>query len=136
MKSTIEVRTEIYKLLNVPRIKDMISGGVYNGFRPHNSNKEDIVVNVISLGRGTLQDGVANVNIYVPDAIGNSKGETIYLPNSTRLKAIKDAVLPILDEFHGPDFSLWCESTAEIAEPDIKQHFINLRIRVSFHNPH
>ncbi|WP_426291975.1 hypothetical protein ACN9ML_18250 [Dyadobacter endophyticus] len=134
MKTTLDQDTEIYKLLNVPAVTSVISGGIYKGRRPTDSELEDIVINTLTTGDGTRQFGVSNVNIYVKDISATIAGRQQFLTNSARLITLTNLVKPLLEETDGEDFALWIESTRPVAEPDINQHFINIRIEFQFIN--
>lgn len=70
-------------------LKGSISGGVYKLSRPLNSDKEDIVINSITLNAAQLQEGVLNVNIHVPNLSINVNGvQDNTQPNFSRLKAL------------------------------------------------
>lgn len=134
MKTSLDQDTEIYKLLNVPAITSVITGGIYKGRRPADSELEDIVINTITTGDGTRQFGVSNVNIYVKDIQATIAGRQQFLMNTARLITLTNVVKPFLEETDGNDFALWIESTRPAAEPEINQHFINIRIEFQFIN--
>lgn len=134
MKTSLDQDTEIFKLLNVPAVTSVITGGIYKGRRPADSELEDILINTIFTGDGTRQQGVSNVNIYVKDVQTTIAGKQQFLKNSARLKTLADLVTPLLEETDGNDFALWIDSTRPVAEPDINQHFINIRIEFQFIN--
>jgi hypothetical protein len=134
MKTSLDQDTEIYKLLNVPAITSVITGGIYKGRRPADSELEDIVINTITTGDGTRQFGVSNVNIYVKDIQATIAGKQQFLMNTARLITLTNLAKPLLEETDGDDFALWIESTRPAAEPEINQHFINIRIEFQFIN--
>jgi len=134
MKTSLDQDTEIYKLLNVPAITSVITGGIYKGRRPADSELDDIVINTITTGDGTRQFGVSNVNIYVKDIQATIAGRQQFLMNTSRLITLTNLVKPLLEETDGDDFALWIESTRPAAEPEINQHFINIRIEFQFIN--
>lgn len=134
MNTTLDQDDEIYKLLNVSLITSVISGGVYKGKRPNNSELEDITINSLTLGDGTRQFGVANVNIHVKDVEVEIKGVKTFLKNSTRLKTLVNLVKPIIEETDGLKYVLWIESTQQVAEPEINQHLFNFRVEVRMYN--
>lgn len=109
-----------------------VSGGIYKLSRPLNSAKEDIVVNSITLNADQLQEGVLNVNIHVPNLTLEIGGVTDNSqPNFSRLKALTDTVVGILIDQWADDgsynFSVQ-QPGNPIAEPDINQHYSNIRI--------
>ncbi|MCF2498400.1 hypothetical protein [Dyadobacter chenhuakuii] len=134
MKTALDQDTEIFKLLSVPGITSMISGAIYKEGRPSDSELEDLVINTITTGDGTRQFGVSNVNIYVKDISALIGGKQQFLANTARLITLTNLVKPLLEETDGDDFALWIESTRIVKEPEINQHFINIRIEFQFIN--
>jgi len=43
------------------------NGGLYRFQRPTGSDREDVVVNSLTLNRNSIQQGVLNVNLFVPN---------------------------------------------------------------------
>ena len=134
MKTALDQDTEIFRLLNVPTITSVITGNIIKGRRPSDSELEDIVINTVTTGDGTRQFGVSNVNIYVKDISGPTKSGNKLLMNAARLATLTNLVKPLLEETDGEDFALWIESTRPVAEPEINQHFMNIRIEFQFIN--
>lgn len=134
MKTVLDQTTEIYKLLNIATVKAAINGGIYSTLRPSDSILEDIVVNSVTTGDGSIQYGISNVNIYVPDIIEPVGGKQRYTPNTSKLRTIVNIVKPILEESYGADFSLWIDTTGIFREEAINQHYFNFRIEVRFSN--
>lgn len=136
MKTSLDVDTAIFKLLNISAVTGVITGGIYKGNRPADSVLEDIVINTITLGDGTRQFGVSNVNIYVPDIKTKIGGKEQRLANTARLLTLTNLIKPLLDEEDGEDYALWVENTQLIDEPEIKQHFMNIRLQIRMYNHH
>ena len=67
MKTSFDINTIVYRILNVQTVKNAISGDIYKGDdRPDDSTDEDIVINTISLTQDFLpQIATSNVNVYV-----------------------------------------------------------------------
>lgn len=136
MKTALDVRTELFKILNrSTALKSAITGGIYKGVRPANSVLEDVVVNTIVLGTGSRQRGVANVNIHVKDSEAGPVGAKYPVPNEARLTTLSNIVKSILDEGDGVDFSYFIESTNVIQQPEISQHYMNFRMSFTFVDP-
>ena len=98
MISVIDIESIIYDILNVPSLKGLISGDVYtSGDRPTNSGKEDVEINTIALTQEPYpQEGVSNINIYVPDITVNINGEQQLKADKTRLKLILEKAKSLL----------------------------------------
>ena len=136
MIQTFDTDSILFALLNSNQaIKAMITGGVYNSQRPLNSEKEDIVVNTITLTQDSSpQEGVSNINIHVPDMTVkiNSVQQTVI--NNGRLKVISEAVLAAIRSANIEGLKCYPESQTTIQESEIKQHYCNIRINWNIHN--
>lgn len=75
MKTTADQNQILYDLLKNSSLNSALNGGLYKIERPQNSNLEDIVVSSMLVGDGGFQDGVANVNIYIPKIDINIGGQ-------------------------------------------------------------
>lgn len=132
MKTTLDQSNAIFNLLNVPEITSMITGAVRKERRDLNSEKEDIVIKSLTLGEGSRQFGVAFVNIHVKDV--SVTGRPGLFPNTARLEAIAKRVVPLLEETDGDDFVLYIVDSRTVEEPQIDQHYLNLRVEVQMYN--
>lgn len=132
MKTILDQSDAIFNLLNIPSVINLISGNLYKEERETNSEKEDIVVKSLTLADGTRQFGVAFVNIHVKDV--QLSGRTGFFPNTARMKAISQVAIPLLEETDGDDFVLWVEQTRVIKEPEMNQHYLNIRLEVRMYN--
>ena len=79
MKTSFDIDTIVFRMLNVPTVKNAISGGIYKGDdRPEDSQDEDICINTISSTQDFLpQIATSNVNIYVADVPKKVKGKSM-----------------------------------------------------------
>lgn len=68
VKTGSEVEIFVYNLLRNSNIKTVISGDVYrDGYRPKNSQKEDVIVIFTAGLSNQIQTGVITVLTFVPD---------------------------------------------------------------------
>lgn len=115
-----------------------VSGNLFRLQRPINSAKEDVVINSLTMGYEDVQDGVLNVNIYVPNksiTVGGLTDNT--QPNTTRL----DEVSSILNTIFNNGNEVWNEDGSVcfkiqqdmIFADENNQHYINFRIE--FYSP-
>ena len=111
-----------------------MNGGLYKGERPQNSSLEDIVISSMLTGDGTLQEGVANVNIYVPKMDINIAGQVQKMRNSSRIGEVLGLAISALKEHYGNYFSLWTSKIQEFDEPQINQTRLSLRIEFRMDN--
>jgi hypothetical protein len=118
-----------------PELKAAISGGIYPGNeRPDNSEKEDITINTITVTRNfTPQGGTSNVNIYVPDLKLKIEGQEQRKENRERLREITNAVISVLEAANPEGLAFWISGETTLKEPEIYQHYTNLRIDWSIH---
>lgn len=71
--------------------------------KPDDSQKEDIVVGILTMNAEQLQEGVFNVNIHVPN-MKMSSGATE--PDTERFNEILEVVIPVLASYDGYDFRI------------------------------
>jgi hypothetical protein len=109
-----------------------VNGGLYKFKRPIGSAKEDIIINSLPLNDEQLQEGVFNINIFVPNQSLNLAGTDVTdnsLPNTDRLTELirmAKQVLSSIDDQSGEySFNLQQEN---IIEDTNNQHYINLRL--------
>ena len=131
-----DLETIIYKMLNVSAIKDVINGGIYKeAFRPTNSGKIDICVNVLTLTQENPQIGIANINIYVQDKKQTINTVENYIPNSTLIKSITDVVIGVINnslnnpEYGNIGFTVINQKTYPNQDNEIKEHFQNIQVK-------
>ena len=106
-----------------------ISGEFYpSDCRPADSEVEDAVLTVSNATAEQIQDGIARINIYVPD-LDNGSGRPV--PDKDRLIAISELDEQIIDVLNKAntdyEFDL-AKSTETINAEAIKQHFVNITI--------
>lgn len=130
MKTSFDINTIVFRILNVQTVKSAISGDIYKrDDRPDDSTDEDIVINTISLTQDFLpQIATSNVNVYVADKPKTIKGKSMLKADDTRLKAITDIVLSVLRAAKVPGLLFTIEAQSTLAETSVKQHFVNIRI--------
>ncbi|KAA0126446.1 hypothetical protein FY557_17500 [Chryseobacterium sp. SN22] len=135
MKKTVfDGKQWIFELISQSQVKAMVSGSIYKDKRPTGSTKEDVVINSISMDNSFLQDGVFNVNFYVPMLSVSIAGSTQYMPNNNRMAEISKAASQALDNVFKPEYNLTIvnHNTFEVeAENAI---YINFRINLKAYN--
>ena len=125
MITTLEIATILFSRVNNSVLKTAINGGVYKDQRPTDSNKEDIVVNVVTSDAEMIQRAVGNVNIHVP-ALSNG------MPNHLRFTLLTELATPVLKEGYGATYNFWTESQGLIESNGF--WYYNFRIRFKQHN--
>lgn len=127
-KTTSRIEQEMYDALE-HFFDGKISGAFYpSDCRPADSVVEDAVLTVSNATAEQVQDGVARVNIYVPD-LDNGSGR--HVPDKDRLTELSDLGEKIIDVLNAADtdyeFDL-AKATETINAEEIKQHFLNITI--------
>ncbi len=131
MKSGIEMAQDIYSLLDVSSVNDIITGSNYLFERPQNSSLQDIVTSTLALTNEQMQKGVVNVNIHCPNLSGlviNGKTDNTQ-PDIASLKLISKAVLTILNCYYGIDFRCFAQTTGiPVRDNSNGSWFANIRV--------
>jgi hypothetical protein len=129
MITSFDTNDILFQVLNgSDELKAAISGGIYTTDRPDNSEKEDITVNTITVNGNMPQRGTSNVNIHVPDENLRIRGQEQRKINRERLREITNKVISILEAARVEGLLFWVANQIELKEPDINQHYTNLRI--------
>lgn len=134
MKTTLDVLTVVYKLINTSALKTMITGSIYKTVRPY-SGKEDIAINCLPMtgvGQGP-QKCTVNVNIHLPAQKLEQNGKVTNIPNDLRFKELLTVAVPLLEQFKGDDYTAWLTNQSNpIAEEEVGEFYINLRIEFRY----
>lgn len=116
-------------LLSKEQGTGIISGDLYpEDCRPLDSELEDAVIAVSSGYPGQTQSGRARLNIYVPD-IDAGLGRKV--KDKGRLEELSKFDKVVVNMLNAADTDyLWdmFATTATIADPNIKQHFVNINL--------
>lgn len=134
MKTVYDGKQWILGLLLNGGIKSVINGQIYKDRRVSGSVLEDIVINSIVMNNDYLQDGVFNVNCYVPYKKIKVNGVDQYQPDTAREEIIAKAVYPLLNKIWGDGFNLTVENHTIFEEENEKANFINFRINLKAFN--
>lgn len=137
MKLTYDTDAILFKVLkDCAAITSSITGGIYTGddARPDNSAKEDIAINTIDITQEFLpQIGVSNVNIHVPDKTITIGGVQQKKADRARLTQLARLVTDTLKAANIEGLKLIVTNQKELAQPEISQHFVNIRIEWNIH---
>ena len=123
MRTQFDAINLIYSAINASPLKAAVNGAIYKLKRP-TSTKEDIVINSIVLGNSNFQEGVFNVNIYVPNITVNGAS----LPNTARLGQLETLGNSLFEHITSQDYLIYKESTSLFEEVSINQNYINFRL--------
>lgn len=128
MRTTFDAIDIIYSVINNSSLKTAVNGTINKLKRQTGSTKEDIVINSIALNDTNLQEGVFNVNIYVPNITINGSS----LPNTVRLKALSEEAKELFQEINGSYYNIWLSEQFIFEDVSTSFHYINLRLRLRF----
>lgn len=132
---SIETDDILFEILNASTVlKAQLSGGIYvQGERPDDSEDEDIVINCLYLSHDIPQSGTSNVNIHVPDKKTKIRGKEQRKADRERLRLLTSLVLAVLKSAKVTGLTINVANETVIKEPDISQHYNNLRIDWNIH---
>src|ERR1035437_9722207 len=122
MKQTFDTDDILYGVLKASTsLVAALTGSIYTmGERPDGSEKEDVVVNTITLTQETLpQLGTSNVNIHVPDMDVKISGKLQKKANRARLRALTTLVLSVLTSAKILGLSYRVTTQTTIAETEL-----------------
>ena len=127
-KATSRIEQEMYDALE-HFFEGKISGKFYpSDCRPADSAVEDAVLTVSNATAEQIQDGIARINIFVPD-LDNGSGRPV--PDKDRLITLSELDEQIIDVLNKADtdyeFDL-AKGTETINAEAINQHFVNITI--------
>lgn len=132
MKRTVlDGKQWILELLLAAGVQNSISGKIYKDKRPTGSTKEDIVINSLTMTNEFMQNGVFNVNVYVPMISVKIDGITQLQKNNARMKVLADMVYPVLNDAWGSDYNLDVVNSQDFEEGN--ENFYNFRVSLNAH---
>lgn len=130
-RTVLDGKQWILELLLAAGVHNSISGKIYKDKRPSGSTKEDIVINSLTMTNDFLQNGVFNVNIYVPMISVKVDGITQFQKNNARLKQLADLVYPVLDDAWTNEQNLFVVNHQDFE--DGNDNFYNFRVSLNAH---
>lgn len=132
MKTTRTAIDEVIGVIYDSPLRLAITGVVARR-RPINSDKEDIIVNALTMNFSQLQRGLINVNIHVPNRTVTANGVTdTEYPDYVRLKTLTEMAIPVLKNHIGNGFYFQVQQEQVIEES--KSSFANIRLSVQAKN--
>lgn len=124
MKSDIDIKDDVYKIINHSPLEQAVTGVLKKTKRPHNSKSEDIVISVLSNKTAQQQEAFVNVNIYVKDDDVDGQYEEC----SPRLRQLCQLAFDLFMNVRGYDFRLSLD-TQQVMEVDgTGEHLINNKL--------
>ena len=128
MISDIEVKDNLYQFIKGSELANSMTGVLSKTIRPKNSDKEDIVISILSNQSAQIQEIFVNVNIYVKDLTMTKNGTSQNEMNVGRCRELCRLAFDLLETGSGEDFRFVIDSQRVIAVDDIQHHVINNKI--------
>lgn len=136
MRTAKEIQGDIITLLQESALAQSVSGKIYRkGYRPLNSQAEDITVGFVTGVTGEIQEGVVVINVYVADidAIGNGT----MVENGARTTEIERLADDWVQSLTASRSNYLFELSQTIyteAEREVHQHFVSIRLNYRLYN--
>lgn len=128
MKSDIDIKDDVYNVIEASALKAAITGSVCKRKRPFyatgSPTKEDVCIAVLANNTSQMQEAFVNVNIYVQD--DNVKGQ-----NEEKTKRLRDLCqlsFEVFKSVHGEDFRLSMSEQRVIECEGTGEHIINNKV--------
>lgn len=130
MKQSFDTDTILCRILNSSPVKDEISGGIYyQDDRPNDSEKEDIVINTVTLSQDFHpQLGESNINVFVPDKLVTINGKQQRKTDRVRLKELSEIITTAIRNANIKGLKAIIKWQTVLAVHEVNQHFSNIRI--------
>lgn len=127
MKTDIDIRDDVFTFLKTSPIMAEVTGKLYTGKRPIESNLEDVCISVLANSLSDKQEAYVNVNIYIKDI--SRKG--INEENTKRIRLISRIALDCLRSVSN-DYRLTISEQKTIELESIGYHVINNKVLYQF----
>lgn len=124
MKSDIDIKDDVYKIINHSPLEQAVTGVLKKTKRPHNSKSEDIVISVLSNNTAQQQEAFVNVNIYVKDDDVDGQDEEC----SPRLRQLCQLAFDLFLNVRGHDFRLSLDTQQVMEVEGTGEHLINNKL--------
>lgn len=125
MKNEMEIKDDVYHLLKGSDLVANVSGKLSKTKRPDKSNKEDVVISVLTPNPNQqVQELYLNVNVYVSDI----KRGNQYEENTIRLKELMTLCDNAFKLAKREKYLLKLDTQKSYEVPGKNEHFINNKI--------
>lgn len=128
-KTETEIEKDLYRLVKGSSLATLIGGSIYRRqMRPRDARSEDIVLTFVSGEESQEQNGIINLNVYVP-MISAGLG-TNMVQNISRCEMIERAIIDFIDGIDSTEYIFELRSAPiTLDDPEyIDQTTINSRI--------
>ena len=130
MITPLDVTGKIYKLLNIDSVMALLNGNLYNSqLRPKytkGQSKRDITISSLAYTGGSLQTGVINVNIIVPDRTDGTA-------DNVQINTITKAVTALLENKYQNEIQAEIEiqRLTLLEDQELGEHYMNIRLAIT-----
>lgn len=124
MKSDIDIKDDVYLFIKSSDLYNAVDGKLSKTKRPTKSNKEDIIISILSNRNAQIQEAFVNVNIYVKDLARDNQTEE----NTIRLRELCKLAENVLKVGRGNDYRFVLSSQRVFPVEGKNEHFINNRL--------
>ena len=128
-KTETEIEKDLYRLVKGSSLATLIGGSIYRRqMRPRDARSEDIVLTFVSGEESQEQNGIINLNVYVP-MISAGLG-TNMVQNISRCETIERAIIDFIEGIDSTEYIFELRSAPiTLDDPEyIDQITINSRI--------
>ena len=131
IRTDIDVKDNLVAWVSGSDLAGAVSGEIFKDRRPLNSDKEDIVISVLSrTADSQIQAFIVNVNIYVKDL---QRGQET-IENTTRIRVLSRISADLFEYRNTGDMLIRLSSQEVFKANDIPWHVINNRLDISYNN--
>lgn len=128
MKSDIDIKDDVYKVITSSKLKKVVTGSICKRKRtayPIGAElKEDVCISILANQTAQEQKAFVSVNIYVQDEEINRQKEE----KSERLRELCQLSFQIFKYVHGLDFRLSMDTQRVIPNEETGEHIINNKL--------
>lgn len=131
-KTASQVLNDLYPVVKASALASAVKGSVYmSGTRPLNALAEDIVINFLSGTALQIQDGIVNINVFVPNIDDVSGSKVCDAKRCCEIETIAGGWIESIEDFDGYRLTL-DEMIRTMPYEDKKQHFVNIRLKFNY----
>ena len=124
MKSDIDIKDDIFVYVKGSELDKTVTGKLSKTLRPSKSDREDIVISVLTNVNSDIQEAFVNVNIYVADVLRNEQ----YEEDTIRLRRLCDLAKKLLEVGRGEGYRFTLEEQRVLEVQGKNEHFINNKL--------
>lgn len=128
MKSDIDIKDDVYKVISSSALADAVTGSICKRIRPFYATgatlKEDVCIAVLANQTSQSQEAFVNVNIYVQDEYVKGQKEE----NTKRLRELCQLSFEIFGAVHGKDYRLTMSEQRIVANEETYEHIVNNKL--------